>query len=216
VANLPYQPYHAQPLLHPGEVILVRYVSMGRDLHPFHTHGNHVRVVATDGQLLSTSSANPSATGADLSWETFTLTQFPGKTFDGTFTWTGRLLGWDAYGHSPSDPMEPYEYLADHGKAFRPNQAPIGGIPQGLAPAQAAPVRMASIETIIGGLFWSGSPYLGSSAPVTPGEGGFNPNNGYFFMWHSHAEREITNNDVFPGGMLTMMGVIPWSATIDE
>ena len=24
-------------------------------------------------------------------------------------------------------------------------------------------------------------------------------------MWHSHTEREIVNNDVFPGGMLTML-----------
>jgi FtsP/CotA-like multicopper oxidase with cupredoxin domain len=216
VANLPYQPYAGQPLLHPGEVILVRYVGMGRDLHPFHTHGNHVRVVATDGHLLSTSSANPSATGADLSWETFTLTQYPGKTFDGTFTWTGRELGWDVYGHAPGDPLEPYEYIADHGKSFRPNLVPVNGVPQGLAPAQAAPVRMPSIETTIGGPLWSGSPYLGQSSPIPPGDGGFNPDSGYFFMWHSHAEREITTNDTFPGGMLTMMGVIPWSATIDK
>jgi FtsP/CotA-like multicopper oxidase with cupredoxin domain len=216
VSNLPYQPYNAMPLMHPGEVVLVRYVAMGRDLHPFHTHGNHVRVVATDGKLLSTSTANPSTTGADLSWETFTLTQFPGKTFDGTFTWTGRELGWDAYGHKASDPLEPYEYLVDHGKAFRPNQVPIGGVPQGLAPEQAVPVRMPSIETTIGGQFWSGSPYLGQSSPVPPGDGGFNPDNAYFFMWHSHAEREITTNDTFPGGMLTMMGIVPWSATIVE
>jgi hypothetical protein len=202
------------PLMHPGEVILARYVAMGRDLHPFHTHGNHVRVVATDGKLLST--AVTGTAGADLSWETFTLTQFPGKTFDGTFTWTGRQLGWDAYGHMPGDPLEPYENIADHGRPFRPNQNPIGGVPQGLAPVQAAPVRMPSIESTIGGLFWSGSPYLGQASPVPPGEGGFNPDNGYFFMWHSHAEREITNNDTFPGGMLTMLGVIPWSATIVE
>jgi manganese oxidase len=216
VMNLPYQPYNAMPLMHPGEVVLVRYVAMGRDLHPFHTHGNHVRVVATDGRLLSTSTASPSATGTDLSWETFTLTQFPGKTFDGTFTWTGRELYWDLYGHTAGDPLEPYEYLADHGKAFTPNLPPIDGVAQGLAPAQAVPVLMPSIETTIGGMFWSGSPYLGQNAPIPPGEGGFNPYNAFFFMWHSHAEREITNNDAFPGGMLTMMGVVPWSAPIVE
>jgi len=26
-----------------------------------------------------------------------------------------------------------------------------------------------------------------------------------FFMWHSHTERELVNNDIFPGGMMTMM-----------
>jgi hypothetical protein len=24
-------------------------------------------------------------------------------------------------------------------------------------------------------------------------------------MWHSHSEREIVNNDIFPGGMMTML-----------
>ena len=23
-------------------------------------------------------------------------------------------------------------------------------------------------------------------------------------MWHSHNEKEMTNNDIFPGGMMTM------------
>jgi len=211
VMNLPYQPYNAMPLMHPGETVLVRYVSMGRDLHPFHTHGNHVRIVATDGTLLSTG-----VNGADLSWEAFTLTQFPGKTADGLFTWTGRELGWDPYGHAPGDPLAPYEYLADHGREFTPNLPPLNGVTQGLAPAQAAPVLMPSTETTMAGFWWSGSPYLGSSAPLPPGEGGFNPYNGFFFMWHSHAEREITNNNIFPGGMLTMMGVIPSTAPIEE
>jgi hypothetical protein len=24
-------------------------------------------------------------------------------------------------------------------------------------------------------------------------------------MWHSHTEKELTNNDIYPGGILTMM-----------
>jgi hypothetical protein len=24
-------------------------------------------------------------------------------------------------------------------------------------------------------------------------------------MWHSHTEKEMVNNDVFPGGMMTML-----------
>ena len=40
---------------------------------------------------------------------------------------------------------------------------------------------------------------------IPPGEGGYNTNSGFFYMWHSHNEKEITNNDIFPGGMLTMM-----------
>jgi hypothetical protein len=35
-------------------------------------------------------------------------------------------------------------------------------------------------------------------------------------MWHSHDEREITTNDVFPGGMMMMMIIDPPAAKIDE
>jgi hypothetical protein len=35
-------------------------------------------------------------------------------------------------------------------------------------------------------------------------------------MWHSHDEREITTNDVFPGGMMMMLIVDPPSAPINE
>jgi hypothetical protein len=35
-------------------------------------------------------------------------------------------------------------------------------------------------------------------------------------MWHSHNEREITTNNIFPGGMLMMMLVDPRAFPIDE
>ncbi len=50
---------------------------------------------------------------------------------------------------------------------------------------------------------------MGDVAPLPPGEGGLNPFGGFFFMWHSHAEKELANFDIFPGGMLTMMVVEP-------
>jgi hypothetical protein len=39
---------------------------------------------------------------------------------------------------------------------------------------------------------------------------------GYAFMWHSHNEREITTNNVFPGGMFMMMLVDSREFVIDE
>jgi hypothetical protein len=39
---------------------------------------------------------------------------------------------------------------------------------------------------------------------------------GWAFMWHSHNEREITTNNVFPGGMLMMMLVDSREFPIDE
>jgi len=45
-----------------------------------------------------------------------------------------------------------------------------------------------------------------------------NPANerGWAYMWHSHNEREITTNNVFPGGMLMMMLVDSREFVIDE
>jgi hypothetical protein len=45
-----------------------------------------------------------------------------------------------------------------------------------------------------------------------------NPGNerGWAFMWHSHNEREITTNNVFPGGMLMMLLVDSREFVIDE
>jgi hypothetical protein len=39
---------------------------------------------------------------------------------------------------------------------------------------------------------------------------------GFAFMWHSHNEREITTNNIFPGGMLMMMLVDSREFVINE
>jgi FtsP/CotA-like multicopper oxidase with cupredoxin domain len=192
---LPHQPYNIMPMMHPGERILIRMVGAGRDAHPYHTHGNHHRIIARDGRLL----ASAPGSGADLGELAFTTSAVPGSTVDAIFTWNGDKLGWDMYGHTnPSDPnrigadcmadgvaLVAGENLADHCKPF--------------------PVTVPSQETLTFGQFYGGSPFLGALGTLPPGEGGFNPNGGYMFMWHSHNEKEIVNFDIFPGGMLTMM-----------
>ena len=49
---------------------------------------------------------------------------------------------------------------------------------------------------------------------MPPGEGGLNPNGGFSYMWHSHTEKELTNYDIFPGGMLTMLIIESWGVPI--
>ena len=66
------------------------------------------------------------------------------------------------------------------------------------------PVTLPEQQSLTFGGFWSGGPYLGTAEPIPPLQGGLNPGSGYTFMWHSHTERELTNDDVFPGGMMTM------------
>ena len=183
---LPNQPYNIMPMMYPGERMLMRVIGAGRDLHPFHAHGNHQRIIAKDGRLLS---SDPTLNGADLAQAVFTIKSVPGQTVDAIFEWTGEKMGWDIYGHAPGDDLEPAEYADDHGKPF-----PVL-LPEGL-------------DLAYGG-FWSGSPFLGGLGSLPPGEGGLNPNAGFAYMWHSHTEKEMINNDIFPGGMMTMMIVLP-------
>jgi hypothetical protein len=181
---LPYQPYNCMPAIHPGEKLLLRIIAAGRDVHPFHTHGQHMRIIAQDGRLLESA---PGA-GADLSFQWFTTTVTPGGTDDALYTWTGAQLGWDVYGHQPSDPLQPGEYAPDHGKPF--------------------PVVLPDPKDLVAGPYYSGSPFLGASGYRVPGAGSSpNPEGGFYYMWHSHKEFEMVNNDVFPGGMMTMLVV---------
>lgn len=196
---MPHQPYNSLPRIHPGETMLLRMVAASRDLHPFHTHGNNFSLIARDGHLL----ASEPAAGPDLAVSDFTLKAVPGQTYDALWRWTGEKLGWDIYG-SVADGMPPhdcvdtdlddfddttYEYCPDHDKPF--------------------PVVLPELQDLTFGGFYSGSPFLGAFSDLPPGEGGLNLNGGLYFMWHSHTERELVNNDIFPGGMMTMCIVEP-------
>lgn len=197
VPILPNQPYGSMVLAHPGEKVLVRLIGAGRDLHPFHTHGNNVTVIARDGRLLESA---PGASGPDLAWSDFTIKAVPGATYDAIFEWTGKHLGWDVYGTNAINPhtctegpdgfdATTREWCDDHDIAI--------------------PVTLPNIQDLTVGIHYSGSPYLGATGFLPPGEGGYNPYSGYFYMWHSHTEKELTNNDIFPGGMMTMFVVVP-------
>jgi FtsP/CotA-like multicopper oxidase with cupredoxin domain len=207
---LPNQPYGAMAHTRPGEMVLLRVIGGGRDLHPFHHHGNNSLIIARDGRLLE---STPGA-GPDLAVSDFTISSVPGATVDALFVWTGENLGWDVYGtgieyehtcngksvnasNPASDGFDPVtkEYCPDHGKPF-----PV------ILPEQQ--------EVTFGGQF-SGSPFLGVVDALPPGQGGLNPNGGFFFMWHSHNEKELTNNDIFPGGMMTHVVIEPPGTQID-
>jgi FtsP/CotA-like multicopper oxidase with cupredoxin domain len=186
---MPHQPYGAMARMHPGEKVLMRIVGAGRDLHPFHHHGNFATLIARDGRLLASAAGAGEPGLPDLATTDFTQQVLPGATMDAIFQWTGKGLGFDIYGHASADPLQPNEYGPDHGKPF--------------------PVFLPELQDLTFGGHWSGSPFLGQFGPLPPGQGGLNPNAGYFFMWHSHTERELVNNDIFPGGMMTMLIIEP-------
>lgn len=204
VGWLPNQPYNSMPVMKPGERLLMRVISGGRDLHPFHYHGNHARIIAKDGRLLESA---PGA-GPDIGPELFTIQAVPGETYDAIFEWTGKGLGWDIYGtgagyeHACNDLTGDgfddltKEYCGDHGKPF--------------------PVALPDVNDLTLGGFYSGSPFMGTLNSLPPGQGGLNPNGGFTFMWHSHTEKEMTNYDIFPGGMMTMLIIQPPAAPVME
>ena len=188
---LPNQPYNFVPRMHPGEKVLVRTVGGGNDQHPFHYHGNDFEVIAQDGRMLSSGAGM----GPDMAWKATTLRSVPGNTSDIIWTWNAAQLGWDIYGHAPGDPMEPMEYAPDHGKPF--------------------PVILPQRDSLTFGNFYPGTPFLGGQGNLAPGDAGLNANAGYFYMWHSHTEKELTSNDIWPGGMVTFMIIEHPSVNLD-
>lgn len=195
----PHQPYESLAAAHPRDRVLVRNADAGHDSHPFHYHGENLRFVGRDGNMLSSDGLV-----ADIGRSDNTINSAPMQTVDAIWQWTGKELGWDIYGttnghtcvSNDGDDFDDVtqEYCPDHGK-------PI-------------PVQLPGAAELTFGGFWSGSPYLGDVADLPPGEGGLNPNGGYFFVWHSHAEKELTTFDIFPGGSLSMVVVLPHNVAI--
>jgi FtsP/CotA-like multicopper oxidase with cupredoxin domain len=214
---LPTQPYNSLAQMHPGDRVLLRLVAAGRDLHPFHHHGNNTWLIARDGRVLETvadSAVNyPDYDGipaADLAGRSttlpnqassnFTIQTNPGSTYDALYTWTGKLLNWDVYANRPdhvtgSAGCDTAAHKAASRLAFE----------DPLAHCQPFPVNLPEQQSLTFGGLWSGSQFLGQVDPLPPLQGGLNPAGGFSFMWHSHTERELTNDDIFPGGMMTMM-----------
>jgi FtsP/CotA-like multicopper oxidase with cupredoxin domain len=247
----PHQPYNGNPHMHPGELTLLRIIGQGRWQHPFHEHGNHVRILGRDGNLILSQTDPNSLAGPLL----FTTTTTPGLAMDGIFYYTAKGLNWDMYGHNPvsQDPLANaklpcipdangyntgaptainyFEWCQDHNKPLQ--VAPFGDV------AGGGPATLPDPNLFTNGPWYGGSPYLGPNATLratgcsagspagscgatgsTPPSGTIanSPSGeaGFAFMWHSHNEREITTNNIFPGGMLMMMLVDSREFVIDE
>jgi FtsP/CotA-like multicopper oxidase with cupredoxin domain len=128
-----------------------------------------------------------------------------------------------------------YEWCQDHNKPVE--VAPFGDV------ASGGPATLPDPNVFTNGAWYGGSQYLGPDAALRsrmaacdtntatgaptnlsncttllPSNVQANPpsERGWAFMWHSHNEREITTNNVFPGGMLMMMLVDSREFAIDE
>jgi len=144
----------------------------------------------------------------------------------------------DANGYNSGAPtaINFMEWCQDHNKPVQVN--PFGDV------AAGGPATLPDPNVFTNGAWYGGTPYFGPDAtlrggamqactsnaltgtatPATncttlnPANLQLNPANerGWAFMWHSHNEREITTNNVFPGGMLMMMLVDSREFVIDE
>jgi len=143
----------------------------------------------------------------------------------------------DANGYNTGDPtaVNFFEWCQDHNKPVQ--VAPFGDV------AAGGPATLPDPNVFTNGQWYGGTPYLGPDASLRasmqtcaanpygtpnppnancttllPSNTQANPANerGWAFMWHSHNEREITTNNVFPGGMLMMMLVDSREFVIDE
>jgi len=182
--------------------LVLRLIGGGRDQHAFHPHGNHSRIIARDGRLLSSNGG----TSANLATDQFTISPTPGGTVDAIFDWTSKGLGWDIYGTGPG-----FQHQCN---GMNLNQGPSPGIDPDTGEdceyhGVEIPVSLPGLQDLTFGGWYSGSPFLGQFGQLPPGEGGLNLNGGLFFMWHSHNEKELTNFDIFPGGMLSFVVIEP-------
>jgi FtsP/CotA-like multicopper oxidase with cupredoxin domain len=88
-AWLPNQPYGATIHIQPKSATnpdpaLIRYLSVGLDIYPFHPHGNDQNVIARDGfPLVDTGGGQ-----ANRSYEKYLIDIGPGQTVDTTLYWT--------------------------------------------------------------------------------------------------------------------------------
>jgi Multicopper oxidase len=171
-------------------------------------------------------------TGRGLNWDPYG--HHPGDTADPLASLSCTA---DADGYNSGAPtaINFMEWCQDHNKPVQ--VSPFGDVPGG------GPATLPDPNVFTNGQWYGGTPYLGPDATLRaamqtcaanpygtpnppnancttllPSNTQANPANerGWAFMWHSHNEREITTNNVFPGGMLMMMLVDSREFVIDE
>jgi len=168
-------------------------------------------------------------TGRGLNWDPYG--HHPNDTSDSLAS-LGCTPDTNGYNTGAPTAVNYFEWCQDHNKPVE--VTPIGDVPGG------GPATLPDPNIFTNGAWYGGTPYFGPDATIRgggtqacasgaataasvcstlqPANTQANPNNerGWAFMWHSHNEREITTNNVFPGGVLMMMLVDSREFVIDE
>ena len=177
-------------------------------------------------------------TGRGLNWDAYGHRPNPNAPNPDSDPLASLTCTPDVNGYNTGAPaaVNYFEWCQDHTKPVE--ASPIGDV------AGGGPATLPNPNILTNGAWYGGTPYLGpdatlrgggtqacasstgstaanGSSPCTtlqPSNIQANPANerGWAYMWHSHNEREITTNNVFPGGMLMMMLVDSREFVIDE
>ena len=165
-------------------------------------------------------------TGRGLNWDPYG--HHPVSSSGDPLATLGCTPDVNGYNSSATTAINFFEWCQDHNKPVQVN--PFGDV------AAGGPVTLPDPNVFTNGPWYGGTPYLGPDASLrasmpacagtpnancttlNPANLQLNPANerGWAFMWHSHNEREITTNNVFPGGMLMMMLVDSREFVINE
>ncbi len=165
-------------------------------------------------------------TGRGLNWDPYG--HHPVSSTGDTLATLPCTADANGYNSGATSAVNFMEWCQDHNKPVQVN--PFGDVGAG------GPATLPDPNVFTNGPWYSGSPYFGPDAnlratmpacagttnanctTLNPANLQLNPANerGWAFMWHSHNEREITTNNVFPGGMLMMMLVDSREFVIDE
>ena len=175
--------------------------------------------------------------GRGLNWDAYG--HHPGSSTGDTLATLSCTPDANGYNTGTTTALNYYEWCQDHNKPMQVN--PFGDVAAG-GPATLpdpnvftngqwyggnpyfgpdASLRAAmpgcSPGTASNGTGTTAAPYPNCTT-LNPANTQANPANerGWAFMWHSHNEREITTNNVFPGGMFMMMLVDSREFVIDE
>jgi hypothetical protein len=173
-------------------------------------------------------------TGRGLNWDPYG--HHPGDTNDPLGS-LGCNADANGYNTGTTSALNYYEWCQDHNKPVQAN--PFGDV------AAGGPATLPDPNIFTNGAWYGGTPYLGPDASLrgaapkcvgnpfgtatgnppnasctnlAPANVQANPANerAWAFMWHSHNEREITTNNIFPGGFLMMLLVDSREFAIDE
>jgi hypothetical protein len=165
-------------------------------------------------------------TGRGLNWDPYG--HHPVSSTGDSLATLGCTADVNGYNSGAPTAVNFMEWCQDHNKPLQ--VAPFGDV------AAGGPATLPDPNVLTNGPWYSGSPYFGPDAnlratmpacvstpsanctTLQPANLQLNPANerGWAFMWHSHNEREITTNNVFPGGVLMMLLVDSREFLIDE